>query len=433
MRDERTREAINRYLNYAVVLLAALLPVFRAGVSIMAPLVIVLWLIEWRWGTRWQRMQQDGVLAALAVFLVLNIASLAWSHNLDVGIDYVDKYRYLLLVPAIGTSFRARFLAPVMLAFSAGLGVSLVWSYGIFLGLVHFGQGYPENASPTMLHLDYSMFLAFAALLVLNVVVRHPLSARARVGWAVFGLWVTIGLFINIGRSGQVAFFATLLVMLFVYMRSRSLWRLVAAGLVVLLVLATVYMTIPTFEGRVDAMVDEVWQAARGVDYDTNQGKRIAAMIVATRIILNHPLLGTGVGDTMETFRLMLDTQYQYLKEPVYWFPHLHNQYLQVLTELGLVGLLLFLNIFYQMVRAPLRNAELRGVLLITSGVFLVGFIGDPFFHKQLPLVLFCTATGIALAQVRSPWWEHGGLPASLQTESDAADSIQRERGPQAN
>jgi O-antigen ligase len=405
MRDERIREAVNRHLNYAVVLLAALLPVFRAGVSLMAPLVIVLWLIDWRWSARWQQMRRDGVLLALGLFLLLNIASLAWSHDVVAGLDYIDKYRYLLLVPAIATSLRVQFVKPAALAFCGGLAVSLIWSYGMHLGLVHFGEGYPYNPSPTMLHLDYSMFLAFAALLVLNIVVRHRMTLRDRLLWSAFGLWVTVGLFINIGRSGQVAFFATLLVMLLVYFKVRSVWKAAACAVVVALVLTAAYVTIPTFEGRVDALVQEVWQAARGVDYDTNQGKRIAAIIVATRIILNHPLLGTGVGDTMATFRLMLDTQYQYLKEPVYWFPHLHNQYLQVMTELGAVGMLLFLNIFYQLVRAPIRDEELRGVAFIVTGVFLVGFIGDPFFHKQLPLVLLSTVTGVVLAEHRSPWW----------------------------
>ncbi len=430
MRDERIREAVNRHLNYAVVFLAALLPVFRAGVSVMAPLVIVLWLIDWRWSERWKRMQQDGVLIALGAFLLLNIASLAWSHDVLTGLDYIDKYRYVLLVPAIATSLRARFVVPVALAFFGGLSVSLIWSYGIYFGLIHFGQGYPENASPTMLHLDFSMFLAFAALLVLNIVVRHRLSFRGRLLWAVFGVWVTVGLFINIGRSGQVAFFATLLVMLLVYSRVRSLWRAVACAAVVAAVVGVAYLSIPIFEERVDSLVMEVWQAARGVDYDTNQGKRIAAIIVATRIILNHPVLGTGVGDTMETFRLMLDTQYQYLKEPVYWFPHLHNQYLQILTELGLVGMLLFLNIFYQLVRAPIRDGELRGVAWIVSGVFLVGFIGDPFFHKQLPLVLFSLVTGVVLAGHLSPWWGWTLRQPAVEHHPDHVGD-QRGRGPQ--
>jgi hypothetical protein len=41
-------------------------------------------------------------------------------------------------------------------------------------------------------------------------------------------------------------------------------------------------------------------------------------------------------------------------------------------------------------------HAQQLGVLLAVS--YLLGFLGDPFLHKQLPLVLFATMAGLAAA-----------------------------------
>jgi apolipoprotein N-acyltransferase len=58
-------------------------------------------------------------------------------------------------------------------------------------------------------------------------------------------------------------------------------------------------------------------------------------MAVGLDIVRRHPMLGTGVGDNMPEFRHLLDNDFRDLRDEIYWFPHFHNQYIQIATELG--------------------------------------------------------------------------------------------------
>lgn len=386
-------------------MLAFLLPVSRVGVSVFAPLVIILWFVEGRLAEKTRVIGRSPQILAVLGFVAFNLVSLLWSDRLADGLHYVDKYRYFLLVPVIATSMRPRYVERAVTAFLSGIAVSLVWSYGIAIGVVHVGKGYPENPSPTMLHLDYSIFLALAALVVLNRVVRRDMDRRRRLAWVGFLVFVTLGLFINIGRSGQLAFFVTLLVLLPFYVPGRPWRRVALSSLAVVVVLVSAYTLVPVFEDRVDSAIDEVQDALFEHSYVSNQGKRIAGMIVASDIFRRHPLLGIGVADNMVEFHTLLDdSRYQHLEPALREYEHMHNQYVQVVTELGLVGLLVLLNIFVQLLRLPVANSESRTLVVILCGVYLVGFMGDPFFHKQLPLVLFCLFSGLILSDRHSVW-----------------------------
>jgi len=396
----------NLYLNWLVVVLAFSIPVYRKWVVFAAPLIILLWFFEGRLRAKLVVLRHHRLTLAVLLFILFNLLSLLWSGDPVQGLSYLAKYRYLLLIPVIVTSLREPFRDRVRSAFLVGVGISLAVSYAVYFGLFRIGDAYPGNPAPTMSHLDYSMVLAVAALMTLNHLLHTPLQPKRSLAWGAFFLFVIGGLFVNISRSGQAAFAGTLLIMLPLVLARRSR-RAAAIGLAVAIAsLILGYLVISPLHQRVNAAIDELRMATVDQRYDTNQGKRLAGMIVALHIFGESPVLGTGAGDNMNRFHELLDTEYRQLKPAVHWYPHLHNQYLQVATEIGVVGLLLMLNIFVQLVRGPYSRPDDRNLAVILCGVYLIGFIGDPFLHKQLPLVLFAVAGGVISAMGRSVFWD---------------------------
>ena len=171
----------------------------------------------------------------------------------------------------------------------------------------------------------------------------------------------------------------------------------VGTGFVVTVVL--IWFLFPSVQTRVGEVQTEFRNAVVDQQYDSNIGGRIAAMKVARDIFRQHPLLGTGVGGNMPAAREVMNARFKELRPSIYWYRHFHNQYAQVATELGLAGLMALAWIFWELIRTPLKRRETDAGALILATVFLLGFLGEPFFHKQITLVMFALFAGLISAE----------------------------------
>ena len=388
--------SVNDVINALVVVLAFALPLYRAWVSLAAILILILWFFQPDLKERITRLGHHRLTLAVLVFLALNLASLFWSEDPGGGFTYWRKYLYLLLIPAVATSVRPVFARAAFTAYIGGTMLAVMMMPLVILGDIHIRHIHPENPAATMSHLDFSIILAVAGLLILvHLASGIAVRGRGTIVWAVlFGLIIG-GLLLNIGRSGQFAFVATLAFLVPFLLRRRS--RMFRAGILVVVATAliTAYVVVTPFHERIETGVVELHDAVIEGRIDTNQGKRVAGAVVGLEMVKARPLFGTGIGGNMIEFRRMLETSYPQYRDAVSWFPHFHNQYLQVVTELGLVGLASMLGLFAALFTGKYRNPEFQAAAVAVGFAYLFGFFGDPFLHKQLPLVLFALSAGI--------------------------------------
>lgn len=386
---------VNDVINAVVVMLAVALPLYRAWVSLAAILILLLWFFQDRLGERAAHLVRHPATLAILLFLALNLASLLWSDDPAAGFAYWRKYLYLLLAPAIASSLDPGTVRRALVALTAGTVLSVALMPVVILADIHFRHIHPGNPAATMSHLDYSMVLAVTGLLIMVYLACATLTPPRRAVWIAAFAVVVGGLLLNIGRSGQLAFAATLVVLVPWLLRRRHWTVRVAAVLLVVAAIVATYAAVPRFRQRVDSGVDELRTAVVEQRITGNQGKRVAGMVVALDMIRSHPALGTGLGANMPEFHRLLETDYPQFQEEVGWFPHLHNQYFQVATELGLVGLLSMMAIFVGLFTGRYRSPGYRSAAVAVGCAYLFGFFGDPFLHKQLPLALFALAVGV--------------------------------------
>jgi O-antigen ligase len=250
-----------------------------------------------------------------------------------------------------------------------------------------------------MAHLDYGLLLALATLMILVRLLYSKLSPGATVLWTLLALLTIFGLMVNTGNTGHLAFAGGLIVLLIHWARGRPARLIISVGTGLVMTLVLVWFSFPKFQARVGETHTELRNAVVDQRYDSNLGGRIAAMKVAREIFRQHPFFGTGVGGNIPAFRGALDTRFKELKPSIYWYRHFHNQYAQVATELGIAGLLALAWIFWELIRAPHQHRETDAGALILATVFLLGFLGEPFFHKQITLVMFALFAGLISAE----------------------------------
>jgi O-antigen ligase len=390
---------LETYLGWLAIVLAAALPLYRPWVTLATTAIMALWLFGGGLSLRVGHLRGHRLTLAILFFIALNIVSLVWTSDPGAGLRYVTKYRYLLLIPMLASSLRPIYRRYAVSAFGLAAGTSVALSVGILVGMFRLRDAHPGNPSPTMAHLDYGLLLALAALMILARILYSKMSACRTALWIVLAIVTMVGLMVNIGSAGHLAFAGGLVVLLIHWARGRPARLVIGVGTGLAMLLVLVWFVFPQLQARADEAQTELRDAIVDQRYDSNLGGRVAAMKVAREVFRQDPWLGTGVGSNIPEFRRVLDTRFKGLKPSIYWYRHFHNQYAQVATELGIAGLLALAWIFWELIRARHKRRETEAAALILATVYLLGFLGEPFFHKQITLVMFALFAGLISAE----------------------------------
>jgi O-antigen ligase len=200
-------------------------------------------------------------------------------------------------------------------------------------------------------------------------------------------------------QAGYVAFAVVLLAALAFSGRAR---RQVAVGVLAFVLLSIGYYTFvrpPT--------------AFTSITSEDNTGARKTLWTVGAHVVLDHPVIGVGAGSFVLT-----ESEYATSNLPLRRVDQVqkgelvHNSYLQVATEVGLVGLLAFLAIVAGCVQAGARAARLfatvedfevellvRGLVVGTIGMLVAYFFATNQYEKQLWLLLGLGSAAFGVAR----------------------------------
>ena len=227
------------------------------------------------------------------------------------------------------------------------------------------------------------------------------------------------------GRASRWAYAAAAVVMLYALAQTDSQAGLIALAVALLLAVVLGGQARPIMAVGVVAFLFAAVSyytfvtkpvAIQTISSENNVGGRESLWTVATHIVRDHPVAGVGAGNFV-------------IVEPEYAFrdinlprvdlvvrPELaHNSYLQVLAELGVVGLAAFLAVIGGSLLSALRAARTfamsrdreldllsRGFLIGTIAMLVAYFFATNQYEKQLWLVLGVGPALLAVARSRS-------------------------------
>lgn len=217
----------------------------------------------------------------------------------------------------------------------SSLGLEFFGAYSLTLaGLAALTRVGGTVGHPNALALYFDLVLPLGVALLFA-----PLRARTRLllGVAV-GLGL-VGLALTLSRGGIVATAAGSLLVLFLWLRQGvGFLRAVLASTLAVAVLLVLVLGTPTpLERR---FLREEYPAAFA---------RIPLIHVASNVIADRPLFGVGLNNYAEVAR-RYDTTPQRIAS--WWNAPVHNQFLYIAAETGLVGLLFFLLFLSGVLRA---------------------------------------------------------------------------------
>jgi len=235
-----------------------------------------------------------------------------------------------------------------------------------------------SNHDPTTAALMMLMVVSLALMLALE-------GRRYRVlllGAAAIG---TVALLFSFARSAMLIYSLVLVAAIFRYRHSRYAPAGVMLGLI-FMVFMLPFVPASYFE-RFSSLFE-------GISADWTLGRRLTYQITGFDILLDHPVFGVGPGNYNELFT---DPAYRYLPGRTMLPRPLHNMYLSVAVEYGLVGFFFFASLIVlsfknllSVLRAP-ANDEIRTIalaLLFAASGFFLASVMNPHENNKYTWIL---------------------------------------------
>ncbi len=393
--------SLTQISNYLIVLFAFMLPLSRASVSIAAALLGVLFLFRSNFQKDMAAIWNSFAMKGIILFVAFYFLTLLWCSNdsWSAGAAYLVPYLYLLLVGIIMVVLQKRFIPIALGALIAGMAVSEILSYGIYFELIEKSRIVAQNPSPFMHHIQYSTFLAFVALILLDLLLREKRLVY-KGGYLLAFIAMAATLFLINGRTGQVAFLVGLFVLGFMHIKNR-LKALFASLFLTLFILGAAYGLSDNFQERIRVAKSDIQAMVQKNSYNSSLGYRAGMTILSLELLKEYPFFGVGVTDAMPLIRHKAKSEFP-KDDWLFDANHLQNQYLQILIEIGIVGFGFFLFMLYAIAKIPLRSERDRNIKYMLLSVYIVTMFSDVQLHIQFTSGLFILIVGLLLAQSRA-------------------------------
>ncbi len=384
---------------YLLILFTLLLPLSRASNTIFSIYFTLYFFIYIAFHFKDCKIFRDRFFIITTIFILYTLASIGW--NGINGYQLGDATHYLQWIAIFGVAIfvtnHRDSVNSIISAFLIGMLISEILSYGMYFGLWEINGKGASEPTPFMMHIDYSVYIAVAALILLNRVFSDRYNLKVRIIMAIFFITMSGNLFINGGRTGQVAFIIAIFVAFFLHFKF-TIKNLLYAFAIVSLILTIAFYSSNKFQTKLKSASSDIQLLSKN-DYESSWGRRVGMFKIAPDLIKEAPIFGSGINSQKEVVsKFINENNPSYFIKPTKEFlkkNHLHNQFLQTIVELGIVGLILLFTIFYTIFKFKILNKEFKELKYIFLTIFIIGCMPEPLFLKQFTNMLFILFIGI--------------------------------------
>ena len=372
-----TRKRIEIVNEYLILLLGFSIPISSTMDGILITLIFLLWLISGGLKEKMARILKNRAILSFLLLFLLYLIGLLWTEDGRGGLYLVKKGRYLLLAPIIYTGMESQKIRELAIkSFILGVIFAVFIFYLAYFGIIESEWASPGN--PTVInHIPYSVHLSLAIFLLARLSTNRYILPII--------IFMLINLFMQEGRTGQVAFFC--LMILFTIQRYGT--RGILYGVLgILLLSALAYGLSPPFERRVKTAIGQFEQFKEGeIVASSSIGVRLYWWQKSLEIIRKNPIFGVGTGD--------FSIEYAKIDQENIPTSNPHNNYLLILTIFGIAGFLVFSNIFYQAIKYSFILPKGASIQALVLAMLVYMFFDSPMMGHSM--IFFTYLSGLLL------------------------------------
>jgi O-antigen ligase len=379
MHITRTPIASFKGLDYFCLFAAASIVLVKGGAEIFFGFSLLLGC--WFWTKEpTSALSKDikPIAYAMFSFLALKLLSVAWAPDHWLALkDFGTHSHWLALLPVVIFFRQVHNLGPAVLQ---GLGVAMIvccaWALFLQPNITAWGDG-TRFVAGTGNALIIAAFATVNSALFFTLLFPLEEKTIAIEKWKVW-LFYLASVIVVLASFSRMPMIAMVILSLVTALTFKTRWKGDVGRMLVvsILVLATVGIVLEQTKvgDRFRTAAQEIDRFKEKADQTTSVGIRLAMQQAALDAIKKAPLFGSGAGSAMRVSKessIALFGQHT----SILGFRHLHNQYLQVAVEQGVVGLGLFLLIGVLAIRFFWRTKDFfvrqAGISLILAYALL--------------------------------------------------------------
>ena len=361
------RYKANSILQSLFVLLGITIPVSVAATNIVLALIIFLWIFEGNIRFKIKSMFSEKWIIFLFIFFCWNILGMLWGENHNNSAWIFQRLALLILLPVLITvNFKKSTIKnSIVVLLSTLVCVSVIAILQDLNYIKHLSEYFSFINSRNVVFTTYNyhnIILAFGFLLSFLYFNnrKNSLWIHALIICCYF-----ISVFQESGRAGQLLIICYSIYYI-IFFNKKKLIRLVFFLFAFTLVQVLAYNISDNYKNRLDT----TYHRLSNIDKKEIQQKEPRFVLASWTIneFIQKPILGYGTGSF----------KYNFDKGPAYrkgYARHMtpHNNYLFVLYELGLIGFVLLVIVFYYKIKSLIvRNSNCQKILLPISFLFLM-------------------------------------------------------------
>ncbi len=376
--QNRTRRIMNKLeilsLNFCylfLIIAAFLLPFNVTAFNISLILAVFCSLLNGHWLEKWKRISHNPILWASLIFLIYVLISCFIPHLPNSNkLTILHKYgKIIFLIFLMPLFFEETLKSRVIFAFALAVTITLFMSYLKYFNLLPiFKHNEPADLFRNYIQTSF-LFCVLFAIIASKLNTNHkPKFLLSLVLLAA----ITFALFVfSTSRTGYLIF----CILLFYFAFSRFNLK----GLIICSVVTSLFLVFAYFYSyQFNASIKQILYKQQS---NTSISLRESYLKNSFHLIKQHPILGNGTGSFKPLYFNHFGTvplpNESHLRTP-------HNQYVMIMVEQGIIGLMLFLSIFFiQWYYANQLSSEKQHLAKTMLIIFAVGCACDALLYAS--------------------------------------------------
>lgn len=385
--------------NFMIIYSISLLLSYRISGTIFY-IMLFIFLINKNFKNFFLESLNNRVVQAFLLYFLLHFLWVIGSENLENALYQVRKNIILLSPILFYPVIRKEYIEKIFFYLIIVLYFSAIYSILLYFNILSINNTISGEAIPFLYKSDYGFFLLLGIGYSFLKLTQNTNLLFQKVFLLSFILTCSVDIFLIGSRTFMFLYiFAIFLLAIIVY--KKQIIKILLFTLFAISLFAIMYTQNSKIKYQIDDIIKGLESSFYEKDYQNSSGVRFGLIEYSIPVIKDNIWFGVGTGDHVSEVvnRIKSSYDYEFEKNDKYKYllqvldvgysSFLHNTYIQTLVQFGLIGFIIWLNIFYQIIKSKKSEKIYDDLSIFLVVIYLsMCFSGAELMHQNLGKML---------------------------------------------